>query len=222
MIEAVLFDIGGTLHRSTARADVAPALLRSVISVDLPDEDVRGAYRETHATIRARYAASGERCTGARLAEVAREHTAAWLARLGQPATSSTLDAIDAAWRRLDPAERYLPGAREAVRTLAATGLQLGIVSNTFRDHRETLVRDVGDVFGAVVLSIEVGVWKPDPEIYRIACRALGLDVAQVVHVGDKLDKDVLPARAAGLHAIQLDDRGYAPVLAEIECLRRG
>jgi len=51
-----------------------------------------------------------------------------------------------------------------------------------------------------------VGVDKPNPRIFQLAAEALGVDLAQIVHVGDAWEADVLGARAAGAHAIW-----YAP-----------
>ncbi|KAG5619505.1 hypothetical protein H5410_004723 [Solanum commersonii] len=49
------------------------------------------------------------------------------------------------------------------------------------------------------------GVEKPDPRIYEIALKKSGNVAPEVLHIGDSLRKDFLPARSVGMHALLLD-----------------
>jgi putative hydrolase of the HAD superfamily len=96
------------------------------------------------------------------------------------------------------------PAVRETLTGLRALGFRLGLVSNCTSDVREML-RDSGleDHFDAVVLSAEVGLMKPDPEIFRLAMGRL--DVSRGFYVGDGDDGELAGARSAGLVDILLD-----------------
>jgi FMN phosphatase YigB (HAD superfamily) len=59
----------------------------------------------------------------------------------------------------------------------------------------------LGDAFDAIIVSAEVGVKKPDPEIFRIALERTGVEPGSVVHVGDS-DEDVQGAIQAGIRPI--------------------
>ena len=48
-------------------------------------------------------------------------------------------------------------------------------------------------------VSAIVGVEKPNPEIYQKALLALGTDPTKTLHVGNRLDTDVLPAQGLGI-----------------------
>ena len=48
-------------------------------------------------------------------------------------------------------------------------------------------------------VSAIVGVEKPNPEIYRQALTALGKDPSKTMHVGNRLDTDVIPAQGLGM-----------------------
>lgn len=50
------------------------------------------------------------------------------------------------------------------------------------------------------------GVEKPNPRIYEIALQRAG-NVApeEVLHIGDSMRKDYVPARSVGMHALLLD-----------------
>jgi FMN phosphatase YigB (HAD superfamily) len=46
------------------------------------------------------------------------------------------------------------------------------------------------------------GVSKPDPQFFARVVEAAGVPANQIAYVGDRLDNDVLPARAAGMMAV--------------------
>lgn len=57
-------------------------------------------------------------------------------------------------------------------------------------------------LFDAVVISGDVGMIKPHPEIYEYACQQLGVDVSEAVMIDD-VEINCEGARQAGLRAIQ-------------------
>jgi len=59
--------------------------------------------------------------------------------------------------------------------------------------------------FSEVIISVEAGVGKPDPELFRLAAKRLGVDPRDAVMVGDSLARDVAGAKAAGMRAVWLD-----------------
>lgn len=65
-----------------------------------------------------------------------------------------------------------------------------------------------------IVLSSDVGVRKPDPQIFEIALDRLHAAPESAVVVGNSLTEDIDGARRAGLHAVYLDDqaRGILPM----------
>jgi putative hydrolase of the HAD superfamily len=58
-------------------------------------------------------------------------------------------------------------------------------------------------LFDAVFESSKLGVRKPDPEFYRLACDALEVAPANVVYLDD-LGINLKPARAMGMHTIKV------------------
>ncbi len=113
---------------------------------------------------------------------------------------------------------RLAAGTREALDRLRASGLRLGIVSNSDGRVEEALIAaGLRDCFDVVLDSALVGVEKPDPAIFRAALAALGVAPAEALYVGDLYDVDVVGARAAGMEAVLLlpDAAGPGP-----ECRR--
>ena len=65
-------------------------------------------------------------------------------------------------------------------------GLRLAIVSN-FDTRLRPILKGLGvdELFNSIVISAEVGVEKPNPLIFEVACQQLGVLPEEAVHVGD-------------------------------------
>lgn len=81
------------------------------------------------------------------------------------------------------------PDTVRTLRALRERGVPVAIVSNIGWDPRPVLDR-YGVEVDALVLSMERGVVKPDPAIFRIACAELGVEPAHAIMVGDNREAD--------------------------------
>lgn len=96
--------------------------------------------------------------------------------------------------------------------------LKLGVISNA-----TSLLTKVFDnlgmsrYFDVVIISDEVGVRKPSPEIFKIALKRMNVPASRSLYVGDMLEVDVVGAKKAGMNAV-LVDRGNA--FPDARCLR--
>lgn len=84
----------------------------------------------------------------------------------------------------------------------------------TLDAHKSSEVATIMTLFHEVIESSKVGVRKPDPEIYQIACRALDIAPAEAVYLDD-LGINLKPARAMGMTTIKVSDPDAA--LRELE-----
>ena len=118
-----------------------------------------------------------------------------------------TLDALRAERRAdgvLDPVaeERDLyPDTRPCLQALAAAGLRVGLVGNQPQPI-ESALAEMGLQVDFIASSERWGVAKPAPEFFERVIDAAALPPAQIAYVGDRLDNDVFPARAAGMLAV--------------------
>ncbi len=88
--------------------------------------------------------------------------------------------------------------------------VRLGVCSNfTHAPAALRVIREAGLAphLDVVVISEDVGVRKPRPEIFEEALRQLGTTAAETVHVGDNLAADVGGAAAAGMRAVWITRR---------------
>lgn len=95
------------------------------------------------------------------------------------------------------------PDLRETLTALQQGDMKLGIISNTFVHccaldrHLEQL--DVKDFFQVRLYSYQFEFRKPDLRIFQEGARRIGEDCANIMYVGDRIDKDMLPALKLGM-----------------------
>jgi len=137
---------------------------------------------------------------------------ATMLARAGVP-EDALADVVSRAWIR--HVEHNLwslvpEGFEAAMAEVRAAGVKVAIVSNS-EGMLDRLFRKLGifDCFDAIVDSGKVGVEKPDPRIFRIACEETGTTEARGLHLGDTYATDVLGAQAAGMRTALIDPHAH-------------
>ena len=74
------------------------------------------------------------------------------------------------------------PEVSGALRALKSGGFRLAILSNGTADWLSVAIRaaGIGELLDAVWSVEEVGIFKPDPKVYRIATRGLAMDAAEI------------------------------------------
>jgi HAD superfamily hydrolase (TIGR01549 family) len=113
------------------------------------------------------------------------------------------------AWLWYEPlsrAGRIEPQTIETLSKLRASGLKLGIVSNTFisAGSLEKHLKQLGilDFFGVRLFSCQLDFRKPSSKIFEIAADRIGEMLGNILFVGDRIDKDIVPAIKTGMHAV--------------------
>jgi putative hydrolase of the HAD superfamily len=99
------------------------------------------------------------------------------------------------------------PAMVEAVRRCSER-FETACVTNNFRlDDGPTppQVADIYELFDVVLESRTLGVRKPEPHFYELACEAVGARPEEVVYLDD-LGINLKPARAMGMHTIKVTD----------------
>lgn len=100
-----------------------------------------------------------------------------------------------------------LPDADRVVKELARR-YPLTIISNGFKEVQYYKFAHSGlqSCFTHTLISEEVGINKPQPEIFRIALRINGIQANEAVMIGDSYSSDIMGAKAAGIDQIWIHD----------------
>lgn len=102
------------------------------------------------------------------------------------------------AWRVAD-------GALACVQSLRQVGLRVAVLSNwDLRLHGTLAALGIAEAFDAVMSSAELGCEKPDPQAFERAASRLRAPVAELVHVGDDDEDDIIGATGAGAMALHI------------------
>lgn len=112
---------------------------------------------------------------------------------------------------RLARRTQLVEGAAEVLALLSRHYL-IGILSNGFIDTQYAKLRNSGlDAWvQRMVVSDEIGVQKPSPQIFAHALEATGATAATALMIGDNPEVDIEGAMRAGWRAVYLDRKGKA------------
>jgi len=129
-------------------------------------------------------------------------------ARLG---VDDTTDLVNRLFAEMGPDQEMI----EAVRSVRSAGVRTGLISNSWGAGRYD--RSVfPELFDGVVVSGEVGLHKPQPEIYELGAERVGVPAQECVFVDD-LRENCEGAQAVGMTAVL--HRGAERTLPELERL---
>ncbi len=203
-IEAVTFDVGGTLIEPWPSVGAVYAEVASRFGVRADPDRLN---RQFAAAWRARRGFDYSQ--------------AAWLdlvacsfAGIIEPLPTGYFDAVYAQFARPE-VWRIFEDVVPTLERLRRQGVRVGIVSN-WDERLEPLLEalNLRHCFEDVAVSFRVGHTKPAPEIFQYAAQRFGLPPAAMLHLGDSQVEDVVGARSAGMQA-RLIHRGEAPAAYE-------
>ncbi len=135
------------------------------------------------------------------------QHMAAAAARLGvRPDDALVTDLVDIERRRLEASVHLYPSTVPVLQHLAAAGYRLGLLSNV-SDGAAIPITHLGidSLFHEMILSHEVGLLKPDPAIYRLACERLHTIPEETVFVADGGFGELDAAHQLGIFCVLIE-----------------
>ncbi len=92
-----------------------------------------------------------------------------------------------------------------AIARLREAGLRVGALTNNWAPvaEREN-PHELHDLFHAVIESSKVGLRKPDPRIYQLACRSLDVEPGETAFLDD-IGRNLKTARQLGMWTLKVD-----------------
>ena len=124
----------------------------------------------------------------------------------GDPELVRRLGIPKPAWY-FDEEELYPDTAEVLARLHESCGI--GVIANQRPGTAERLEKlGIAEHIDLVIASAEEGVAKPDHRIFLLALERAGCRPEDAAMVGDRLDNDIRPAKALGIHTVWMK-RGY-------------
>jgi putative hydrolase of the HAD superfamily len=137
------------------------------------------------------------------------DHLRGLLASLGVDGEIDALIAMRREWTKRSLRPR--PDAVSTLVELRRRGHRLGLISVCSQDVPEVWDETpFAHLLDDTIFSCEVGISKPDPRIYEIACARLGVEPRECLFVGDGANDELPGAERAGMTALQLRPSGEA------------
>ena len=197
-VEAIFLDVGNTLRIVLDDKEFAEAAKQEMLKLLEVKEDPEAFFEK----LETRWTAHRKRCKKTLVEASERE---LWTVHMLPDYPKEKIEPLSGKltrlWRDKDGRRVPRPDVKETIIELHKRGYKLGIIANTIT---ETEMPDwmeddqVTDYFGSVILSSKVGYRKPNPEIYWLAARELGVEPEKCVYVGDNPVRDVEGTHAAG------------------------
>lgn len=199
-VRAVLFDFYDTLARlDPEKSD--PLRRRAAERLGVPPDAYFEAWRRHVDAFMSGTVPSTEGFVRRVLADLGRDASADAVAEAARLEERARLRAV-----------RLYPGARLVLRTLRRRGYRLGLVSNVSPLAAQPIDRlGVSRYFDAVILSFEVGLLKPDPAVFELACRRLGVLPVECAFVADGGFGELDAAAALGMLTVKVTLPGQHP-----------
>lgn len=99
------------------------------------------------------------------------------------------------------------PNSFKLLEELKAQGYITGVITNgpAYLQNHKMKNSGLMPYIDMLVVSGDLGIHKPDPEIYKIAAEKIGLKPEECVYVGDHPVNDIQGALGAGMKAIRMN-----------------
>lgn len=197
---AVIFDLFGTLVPNFSMLELERVLCEMAALLSAPPQHVVRLWLETFP----QRAVGTFRTIGANIAHICRT--------LDVDVEEGLVSRAADLWLALE--RRALIPRDDAIETLSRVreaGLKIGLISDCSHPLPEVWPdTPFARLIDVPVFSCEVGVRKPDPRIYHLACNRLGIRPECCLYVGDGGSEELTGASRVGMHAVLLRAREEA------------
>jgi 2-haloacid dehalogenase len=124
--------------------------------------------------------------------------------RLGFAVSNAEVESLPESLKDWQP----FPDTRAALESLKRKH-RLAIISNTDDDFFAASARHLQVEFDEVITAEQAKAYKPSLAPFHLALQRLGLPAERVLHVGQSVYHDVLPARSLGMATVLVYRRGF-------------
>ena len=87
---------------------------------------------------------------------------------------------------------------------LREIGIKTAIISDgiPLKQYEKILRLGIDDLIDLTVISDEMGIRKPNPKLFDHCLRKFEVKGPETIYVGDRIDKDIIPARLSNIYSV--------------------
>ena len=98
-------------------------------------------------------------------------------------------------------------GAVDILKSLKGLGYKIGLITNCSTEVPLFWKNiELSHFFNVTIFSASVGMKKPDPQIYLLACEQLGVEPNECLYIGDGDSNELSGASQLGMYAVMIRD----------------
>ncbi len=212
-VRGIFFDLGGTLFRySGRRGGGGMGFVLRELGIEAEPDEIAAAWGEANRHIGQRYGTQPYFLHK----ELFRDTMSYFVGAFGHEASETLLEAFHT--RQRDAMVEHLPirdETHDALAALKERGLYLSIVSNIDDDYLYPLVEkhNLNSLLDHCTSSEEAQSCKPDAGIFHYSLEKSGLEMEEVLFVGDSLHHDVAGADKVGMRSVRIVEEGIVTPL---------
>lgn len=190
-ISTVLLDAGGVIldesEEETVRARIAVEVLRTAVT----DYSIAQYYSDIEESVRAFCPSTYQFVFWKHL-------------KSDRALFNKLLELYHHHWERRKPPLKASEGIEREVRAISGK-YRIALAGQYGRDFLDLLkARGILDCFSSHVTQDDFAVTKPDPRYFDLIAAAVGVSAEECIMVGDRIDKDIVPAKQAGMRTIRI------------------
>ncbi len=76
------------------------------------------------------------------------------------------------------------------------------------KQYEKILRLKIDNLFDLIIISDEIGIKKPNPELFKYWLKKFNVKGEEVIYIGDRIDKDIFPANLNNIHSVYLHRGG--------------
>jgi putative hydrolase of the HAD superfamily len=89
---------------------------------------------------------------------------------------------------------------------LRKIGIKTAIISDgiPIKQYEKILRLNIDKLIDLIVISDEIGIKKPNPKLFDYCLKKVGVKGPEMIYVGDRIDKDIIPALLNNIHSVYI------------------
>ncbi|MHA2392469.1 MAG: TIGR02253 family HAD-type hydrolase [Promethearchaeota archaeon] len=105
---------------------------------------------------------------------------------------------------------RLYDDVEECLRRIKNLFIKTSIITDgiPIKQYEKILRLGIDKLIDFVIVSDEIGIKKPNPKLFKYWLKKFGLNGTETIYIGDRIDKDIVPANVNNIYSVYLHRGG--------------